>query len=691
MFFCIYIFLLHFFGDKHSLTHRKRNLNWEEHNIYSYSFSLPKLSSLFWRDMMRTQTFILAKRMGRLKLGQPNLKSQLHSSPTLGCAPHYDKGVSNDLPKLPVPPLAETVQKFTEFSKLVLREKDFQETLNVSNEFLQNSQVQHLQQSLEKRSKNLSNWLTPWWLNVAYLEARTPLPIVTSPGITFPRFNFSGVTGQVECAAKFIHSVLKYHHVILDGELAPDKAGGALLDMSQYQNLVGTTRVPNVSKDEIRYGRDQKEWARHIIVVRNGHSFHVPVYTDSGENLNVEEIQTQLHRILVESESVNEFPINVCSSDERDAWATVYNRLKNSSLSSTQSYENALFVVALDRCADDVLNPPNDSENMKQAIHGGGTHHNTINRWFDKTLQFYINTNGYAGLTYEHTPAEGPPLAMLLDFVLDQFDKNAFPTSSTGKSKRVSPPKKLCFELTEDDKKAIVTSAEKINRAAQNLEVVSLTFDHYGKNVPKAAHLSPDSYIQLALQLAFYQIHGFSPPTYETGTLRKFKEGRTDTIRLPNAASAEFVALAAESPNHHELGDLLQKAIASHKHYSNLVMNGKGIDRHLLGLKLTALEMDIPLPKLFTTPAYQRLFQFELSTSQVPTRHDLPMGFGPATSTGYAVCYNPQESKFLFSITAFESCVETSAKRFSRQLTTSLLHIKDIVDKAGMLVPISKI
>lgn len=60
-------------------------------------------------------------------------------------------------------------------------------------------------------------------------------------------------------------------------------------------------------------------------------------------------------------------------------------------------------------------------ETMRQALYGGGTEQNTVNRWFDKTLQFFVNEDGNGGMTYEHTPAEGPPLARLLDYVLDQL------------------------------------------------------------------------------------------------------------------------------------------------------------------------------------------------------------------------------------------------------------------------------
>ena len=48
-------------------------------------------------------------------------------------------------------------------------------------------------------------------------------------------------------------------------------AGKAPLDMSQYKFLFGTTRIPKLGADEIKYGCDYKETLKHIVVIRNGH------------------------------------------------------------------------------------------------------------------------------------------------------------------------------------------------------------------------------------------------------------------------------------------------------------------------------------------------------------------------------------------------------------------------------------
>jgi carnitine O-acetyltransferase len=80
----------------------------------------------------------------------------------------------------------------------------------------------------------------------------------------------------------------------------------------------------------------------------------------------------------------------------------------------------------------------------------------------------------------------------------------------------------------------------------EDIDLRVLEFTDFGKDVPKVNKLSPDSFIQIAFQLAyfrfvriscrfcvdlvFYRLHNSLPPTYETGTLRRFYLGRTDTV-----------------------------------------------------------------------------------------------------------------------------------------------------------------
>lgn len=87
---------------------------------------------------------------------------------------------------------------------------------------------------------------------------------------------------------------------------------------------------------------------------------------------------------------------------------------------SIDSITKAVFIVCLDSAV-----PLNKSDEMNvashQLIHGGGSKQNSANRWFNKTIQFIINENGLSGLNYEHSPAEGQPIAVLADYISTQM------------------------------------------------------------------------------------------------------------------------------------------------------------------------------------------------------------------------------------------------------------------------------
>jgi len=48
------------------------------------------------------------------------------------------------------------------------------------------------------------------------------------------------------------------------------------------------------------------------------------------------------------------------------------------------------------------------------------------------------------------------------------------------------------------------------------------------------------------------------------------------------------------------------QAVTKHLTLMRECMHGQGVDRHLLGLKILALENNMPTPDLYTDPAYER-------------------------------------------------------------------------------------
>jgi carnitine O-palmitoyltransferase 1 len=52
---------------------------------------------------------------------------------------------------------------------------------------------------------------------------------------------------------------------------------------------------------------------------------------------------------------------------------------------------------------------------------------------------------------------------------------------------------------------------------------------------------SPDGFIQMAIQLAFYREHKQFCLTYEASMMRLFRDGRTETVRPVTQQSCAFV------------------------------------------------------------------------------------------------------------------------------------------------------
>lgn len=92
-------------------------------------------------------------------------------------------------------------------------------------------------------------------------------------------------------------------------------------------------------------------------------------------------------------------------------------------------------------------------------------------------------------------------------------------------------------------------------------------------------------------------------------------------------------------------------------------------DRHLLGLQLTAQELELEIPELFKDPAYARSNRWTLSTSQVSNtlcnvgemsslqREGMSdayeqAAFGPAVDDGYGICYCVLPNRMTFNITS---------------------------------------
>lgn len=636
---------------------------------------LSRLNSV--RHMMRQTATVTFKSVGTQTL----VDRGTQTAPILGGRMFSQQ---KSLSKFPVPPLQQTLYKYLLQLQPLVEPEEYEQTKKIVDDFGKPAGLgEKLQMSLLQKFKKKDNWLADWWQDVAYLGFREPVVINVSPGIIFPQQDFKTLDGQIEYASKLIAGLLDYNYQIATQSLAVDMQGGQPLCMDQYHKILAACRIPGVKKDKfVVFPPYQVNSPRHIVVAHNNHFFALEVLDEDKKPFNISTIYHTLKKI-VDASHIPGVPIGLMTTEHRNTWGRIYKTMKKDAANyhAFDKINRSLFMVCLDRSS----HAPGHSfyDNLaREALYGGGSRSNSGNRWFDKTLQFLVRRDGGIGLTYEHSSAEGPPIITLVDHTL-KFTDSVVETIDKPTVDEVAEFEKLEFNIDSTVLDCIEEAKYLLDSQGEELQISIAPFKDYGKNFVKSQSMSPDSFIQMAFQLTFYKLHGEPTATYESGSLRKFQYGRTETIRSLSTDSQIFVkAMLNPSSQPSEKVHLLRKAVTAHKAYTNEAINGDGIDRHLLGLKLMAIEMGENVPEIFMDPSYTKSTHFRLSTSQVPAKHDLTMCFGPVVPNGYGVCYNPHPDHINFAITAFHTSPETDSDKFAQTLRESLLEMKEALDNA---------
>lgn len=254
-------------------------------------------------------------------------------------------------------------------------------------------------------------------------------------------------------------------------------------------------------------------------------------------------------------------------------------------------------------------------------------------------------------------------------------------------------PKRLAFDL---DNPTTLDAIQEAHLSAQQLlndvDLRIFVHDAYGKGLMKKCRLSPDAFLQMALQLAYYRDAGKFSLTYEASMTRLFREGRTETVRPCTIESSAWVkAMNDTSVGVEERVKMLYDACERHQLGYQDAMCGKGIDRHLFCLYVVSkyLEVDSPfLKEVLSEP-------WRLSTSQTPHGQTAKMdlkkhpncisaggGFGPVADDGYGVSYIVAgEDLIFFHISSKKTCGSTSSERFAQQIARALDDMKQLFEQ----------
>ncbi|XP_020806608.1 carnitine O-acetyltransferase-like isoform X1 [Drosophila serrata] len=573
-------------------------------------------------------------------------------------------------------PLKETLNRFMSTVEPFLTLTELRQQIKLTEEFL-NGEGSNLQKLLEDVGSKEKNWLADRWLKAAYLQYRYPVTVFVSPGMTFPRQDFKDTNAFIVYTSKVIFGLGEFNDMVKAHKIPIVKMGNNELDNSQFGKVFGTCRIPRRGTDEIVYN----PCSDYVVVIYKNHFYKMKIYDEKGKLISASCLELQLENIM-KTETTIGVAYGILTTDSRDNWADAYENLSDIPVNrdALETIQGALFTVSLDQCTS-LMKGEEDDELISSLIHGSGSHINSGNRWMDKTIQLVVNPNGNVGFTYEHSPAEGQPIAMMMDYVMKKLEEDR--NFGDCGSKDVIPTGKIQFCKPNDRIGQCLNIAQQnLDELAKSLQIKVLKFDKFGKEFIKKQRLGPDSFIQIALQLAFFKMHSEPAAQYESAHLRIFEGGRTETIRSCSNESVSFCRAMQNNSkaSKEECADKLRKAVMSHQMYAKLALQGKGVDRHLLGLKVMAMENNLPIPEFYSSPGFVKSSHFRMSTSQVATKYNAFMGYGPAVDDGYACCYNPRDNDIILAISAWRHCNVTDLLNFKQTLEQSFHEMKDLLD-----------
>ncbi|GAA6059823.1 hypothetical protein JCM10212_003735 [Sporobolomyces blumeae] len=633
---------------------------------------------------------------------------------------------TKSLPRLPVPPLAQSLDKYVRSLRPFLLDQAAREGEN-DNWVEQELEKRRtwakefeggLGKVLQERLKDIdritpNNWLDDhFWLNVAYHSWRVPLPVNSNWWLLMKEdeaipadFRASipeqgqFTDWQVRRAAKLTQRLVDFKLRLDRQEILPDSSRAGPFEMFQYSRVFGVTRVPHHPSDTLVHSPHPHP-SKYITVMANDHFYSLDVVGADGNAVAPADLEAGLWAIADDATKRGpaQTSIGVLSGDDRDSWTLTREHLlalSPTNRASVTKIEDSLFVLSLDpytlesetfktSYSDPSKRSTDLDAHIRNACAAGGS---GKNRWWDKAVGIHVESNGRASMVGEHSPCDALIPSIVCDYALAE-DLDPTTASMRGKSTVEVEPYEWVVDQEIDN--AAKKASETVQAIAKDSEGRMLWFDEYGagwiKNVGKH---SPDAYLQMALQLAFHKTHNRPTATYETASTRLFARGRTEVIRTFSEDSWRWVKAMREGKTDAKtLYSLLATATKTHNSLTRESSTGKGFDRHLMGLRLLVRSDLKESHALFEDELFAKSQEWVLSTSGLSAGDRFyGTGFGAVYPNGYGINYLAGDKLLKFGIESKVSDPETSTEVFRQNVVEALREMRKVCEEGQATPP----
>ncbi len=379
--------------------------------------------------------------------------------------------------------------------------------------------------------------------------------------------------------------------------------------MYQYSRLFGTARIP--TENGCHIGQDPE--AKHIVVLCHGQFYWFDVLDDNSDLIMSEkDVSLNLQTIVDDAtqtpiQEAAKGALGVLSTENRKIWSGLRDVLTREEGSNNADclgiVDSALFILCLDYTepasgADLCQNMLCGTSEVEKGVQVG----TCTNRWYDK-LQIIVCKNGSAGINFEHTGVDGHTvLRFASDVYTDTILRFArtingqapslWASTSPDPSKRdpasfgdvSTTPHKLEWDMVPELGIALRFAETRLADLIQQNEFATLDFSAYGKNFITSMGFSPDAFVQMAFQAAYYGLYGRVECTYEPAMTKVYLHGRTEAIRTVTTESVDFVqTFWAENPALQKV-EALRRACQKHTANTRECSKAQGCDRHLYAL-----------------------------------------------------------------------------------------------------------
>ncbi|KAI6218828.1 Carn-acyltransf domain-containing protein [Aphelenchoides fujianensis] len=574
-------------------------------------------------------------------------------------------GQRNPLPKPPIPSLEHTLERYLQYAS-VIRLWDRVPAEDVEGAVGRFFPVaEKLQEELKDIAEKEDNWINCFWLQTMYMKPRYPLPVNSNPAYIFPRQQFFDEDDWLLYAAWLAHGVLEFKNLIDRRAISNDSGGLARgrvpYCMDQYDRLLSLYRQPGLGSDVQLNTRYRPANATsvdlHLLVMCENQPFILYVRT---ERLHARPDGNRPANAGDRAEGAKSRPrerLADCGGDGGQSRRC--GRIVDGDAGTRPERELVEFDPKRDvrRLPGRLRGRP---QRERAAAGDGRRPHparlrtprpGALNRWYDATVQLVISLDGFNGLCMEHSIAEGIVLIRMMEHVLRKV-----------RAERESPVRlppyggndqhqALSWVISENNHQLLEKMATEFDDLAKDLRLTVYEFKEFGKEFIKSNRISPDGFVQLALQLAHYRQHGYLVSSYESATMRRYRYGRVDNIRSATPEALAWVkAMFDRTVSPREKRLLFDNAAKKQALIISENVNGFGIDNHLCALENLAREA-VNRGRL---PAMPEIFPATDVTPD-PIFEGCYLCYGPVVEDGYGCAYSIQSNELLFAISDMKS------------------------------------